>query len=97
MTPASHISAPNVPDTVAPFRAWRGSQLIVARGPTRATIEIAYVCIIMGLGEESQPEITAKAYCNRSKKQGFYGIDTTCMKCEQISKNISFNYEIFTI
>ena len=38
-TPISHTPAHNVTATVAPFRAWRGSQLIIARGPTGATIE----------------------------------------------------------
>jgi hypothetical protein len=36
---ASHIPAPGVTATVAPFRAWRGSRLAVAGGPTRATID----------------------------------------------------------
>ncbi len=27
---------------VAPFRAWRGSQFRVARGPARVTIELVY-------------------------------------------------------
>jgi hypothetical protein len=35
----SHTSAHSVTTTVAPFRAWRGSQLAVARGPKRATVE----------------------------------------------------------
>jgi len=35
---ASHIPAPGVTVTAAPFRAWRGSRLTVARGPTRTTI-----------------------------------------------------------
>ena len=36
---ASHTPAPESTVTVAPFRAWRSSQLIVARGPTKATID----------------------------------------------------------
>ncbi len=35
--PASHTPAHDVTATVAPFRAWRGSQLIIARGPTGPT------------------------------------------------------------
>jgi hypothetical protein len=31
--------APDTTVTVAPFRAWRGSRLIVAEKPTRATIK----------------------------------------------------------
>ena len=31
--------APGVAATVAPFRAWRGLRLAVARDPTRATME----------------------------------------------------------
>jgi len=31
--------APDITVTVAPFRAWRDSRLIVAEKPTRATIE----------------------------------------------------------
>ncbi|SJM92162.1 hypothetical protein CRENPOLYSF2_2560021 [Crenothrix polyspora] len=31
----SHIPAHESPVTVAPFRTWRGSQGIVARGPIR--------------------------------------------------------------
>lgn len=34
----SHTSAPDVTATVAPFRAWRSSQLIVAREPKQVTI-----------------------------------------------------------
>ena len=34
----SHISAHEVPATVAPFRAWRGLQVFIARGPIKATI-----------------------------------------------------------
>jgi len=34
----SHISAHELTATVAPFRAWRSLQLIIARGPERATI-----------------------------------------------------------
>ena len=32
--------APDITVTVAPFRAWRGSRLIVAEKPTRAAIEL---------------------------------------------------------
>ena len=39
VTLTSHTSAHSVTTTVAPFRAWRGSRLAVARGPVRATIE----------------------------------------------------------
>jgi len=38
---ASHTSAHDLAATVAPFQAWRISQLIIARGPTRATIASA--------------------------------------------------------
>jgi len=48
MTPNSHTSAHSVTTTVAPFRAWRGSRLAVARGPEGATIE-AKRGIIRGL------------------------------------------------
>ena len=34
-----HTLAPNVPATVAPFRAWRDLQIIVTRGPKQVTIE----------------------------------------------------------
>ncbi len=36
---ASTPPAPDVTVTVAPFRAWRDSRLIVAEEPTRATID----------------------------------------------------------
>jgi len=39
VTPISHTSAHSITATVAPFRAWRGSRLAVARGPMRGTIE----------------------------------------------------------
>jgi len=39
-TYTSHTSAPESTATVAPFRAWRGSQFIAARGPIQATIDI---------------------------------------------------------
>jgi len=38
-SPASHTPAHDVTATVAPFRAWRGSQLIIARGPAEVTIK----------------------------------------------------------
>jgi len=37
--PASHTTAHESAVTVAPFRAWRGSRLVIARGPARDTIE----------------------------------------------------------
>jgi hypothetical protein len=37
--PASHTTAHASAATVAPFRAWRGLQRIIARGPTRDTIK----------------------------------------------------------
>ena len=37
-TQASHTPAHDVTATVAPFRAWRSLQLIVAEGPERVTI-----------------------------------------------------------
>jgi len=67
MTLASHISAPNVHDTVAPFRAWRSSRLVVARGPTRATIEIAYVLQIMDLSKELRPDFSTKRIVTEAK------------------------------
>jgi hypothetical protein len=39
VTPTSHTSAHSVTTTVAPFRAWRGSRLAVARGPVGVTIK----------------------------------------------------------
>ena len=44
----SHTSAHDGTTTVAPFRAWRGLQIIVAREPKRATVE-ASAAIIRGL------------------------------------------------
>jgi len=41
-TQTSHTSAHKSAVTVAPFRAWRSSQHIVARGPEWVTIEGAY-------------------------------------------------------
>ncbi len=38
MIQTSHTPAHDVTATVAPFRAWRGSQLIIAGGPERTTI-----------------------------------------------------------
>ena len=37
--PASHTAAHASAATVAPFRAWRGLQRIIARGPARDTIK----------------------------------------------------------
>jgi len=39
-TLARHTPAPESIVAVAPFRAWRGSQYIVAGGPARATIVV---------------------------------------------------------
>ena len=36
--PASHTPAHDFTATVAPFRAWRGLQLIIARGPAGSAI-----------------------------------------------------------
>ncbi len=38
--PTSHTSAPNYTATVAPFRAWRSSQRIVAKGPIGSPLNI---------------------------------------------------------
>ncbi len=38
VTQTSHTPAHDVTTTVAPLRAWRGSRLIIAGGPIRATI-----------------------------------------------------------
>ena len=35
----SYTPAPEFTTTVAPFRAWRGSQLVVAREPVQAAID----------------------------------------------------------
>jgi len=48
----SHTPAPEITVTVAPFRAWRGSRLIVARGPMQATIEAGDY---HGFGDGFQP------------------------------------------
>ena len=37
-SPASHTPAHVRTATVAPFRAWRSSQLLIAGGPTRSAI-----------------------------------------------------------
>ncbi len=37
VTPTSHTPAHEIIATVAPFRAWRGSQLIIAEGPIGVT------------------------------------------------------------
>ncbi len=34
-----HTLVPDVPATVAPFRAWRSLQIVVTRGPRQVTIE----------------------------------------------------------
>ena len=44
----SHTSAPEITTTVAPFRAWRGLQLIVAKGPMQATIEPVIIPALAG-------------------------------------------------
>jgi len=36
---ASHTPAHELTTTVAPFRAWRGLQLIIARGPAKSSIK----------------------------------------------------------
>ncbi len=49
---AARASTPPAPDaavTVAPFRAWRDSRLIVAEEPTRATIDLAGPGIVRSL------------------------------------------------
>ena len=38
----SHTSAHDVLATVAPFRAWRGSRIAVARGPSRPPQQSAH-------------------------------------------------------
>ena len=57
---ASHIPAHDVTTTVAPFRAWRDSQLIIAGGPERTTIARAahYQCFT--------PALQAVSYCFHS-------------------------------
>jgi hypothetical protein len=40
-TRPSYTPAPEFTVTVAPFRAWRGSQLFVAREPEQVTMERA--------------------------------------------------------
>ena len=42
-TCTSHTPAPEITATVAPFRAWRGLQLIVAGEPMQVTIEAAII------------------------------------------------------
>ena len=49
----SHTSAHSGTATVAPFRAWRSSQLAVARGPKRATLKAS-----AELSEVSRPSAT---------------------------------------
>ena len=49
MTLTSHTPAHDVTATVAPFRAWRGSQLIIAGGPMRATIARSGIMVILSL------------------------------------------------
>jgi hypothetical protein len=44
-SPASHTTAHESTITVAPFRAWRDSQRIIARGPARDTIKHEYTCL----------------------------------------------------
>jgi len=39
--PTSHTPAPESAAAAAPFQAWRGSQLLVARGPAWVTIDSA--------------------------------------------------------
>ncbi len=46
-TLTSHTPAHDVTATVAPFRAWRGSQLIIAGGPMRATIARSGIMVIL--------------------------------------------------
>jgi len=62
-SPASHTPAHDVTATVAPFRAWRGSQLIIARGPTGVTIKRRTLSgnpIRVGI------MVASKAYFNRN-------------------------------
>jgi len=60
MTPSSHTSAHSVTTTVAPFRAWRGSRLAVARGPKGATIK-ASRGIIRGLLDKCNSHASVRA------------------------------------
>ena len=55
-TRPSRNPAPDVTATVAPFRAWRGSQLIVARGPEQVAIGRALYMI--------SPSCRVKAHLN---------------------------------
>jgi len=48
-TSASHTPAHNVTATVAPFRAWRGLQIVIAGGPTEASITGAGLSVLLTL------------------------------------------------
>ena len=64
VTLTSHTSAHSVTTTVAPFRAWRGSRLAVARGPVRATIEARDY---HGFTDQVQQPYSEKTAINRRK------------------------------
>jgi len=50
--------APDITVTVAPFRAWRGSRLIVAEKPTRAAIEPTEIRQSNAAAEYTRLEVT---------------------------------------
>ena len=51
--------APDITVTVAPFRAWRGSRLIVAEKPTRAAIEAHGIRRSNAAAEYTREEVTS--------------------------------------
>lgn len=69
---ASHTTAPDVTAAAAPFRAWRGSQLVVARGPTRFAIEAfsGLTAVILGLVLDREDRAAVKRKHDKSLMYG---------------------------
>ena len=79
MTPNSHTSAHRITTTVAPFRAWRSSQFIAARGPKWVTI--AARMLAESLGDCERIQCSTEAFLRspaRGSKRLFFAERFAC-------------------
>ena len=66
--PPSHTPAPDSAATVAPFRAWRGSQFVVAKGPVGPPSMPSWAeAKLTGFGAENEP-VPAILFVGRARR-----------------------------
>ena len=73
VSPASRTTAHESVVTVAPFRAWRGSQPIIARGPARDTIKRSHK-----YSEPTSPHYVEIADINQVQSEKVLRIEFAC-------------------